>query len=854
MSRLLLALSILVSVAVHAQTPQCGVPPLGQPFGCELSQDYPPSVHPKGQVLDTSLVMRERELYVPVWTPKLCQGTLNVCSSDAECPGSTCVNAQTCAGPGAAACTKNQDCNTNNKCQGNVCSQTGNACQTDADCSKVIKCVKTWGWQKQVLRPYGSPKDPDKPINPANPDDPNLRWGYPGPILRARATTLKDPSQPPSGTNPVVVPGTRIKVKLYNYLTPQSYKDSMSCNPANFLACGDKGELFCTNQADKTCTKQSDCPAGGACLAKECTNASSCPNNPATGTNYVCVRRDVIQEKPNCFHGTSVTNLHLHGTHVSPQAHQDFVLLNLYPFNSDTTGMPNNEFYAKGDYQVDVNPLPWNQAPGTHWYHPHKHGSTSIQVQGGMAGGLIIEGAFDDWLKKLYGGKLVDRIMAIQQIAGRNNFYRNNVPNYPPQLLLNGYATPVITMRPGEIQRFRFVSGTTQAAAALEIGFDPDIKEVRQIAQDGIQFAWENYDRQPLRDTEGTYRNFKLAPGNRADFLVKAPDQPGTYTVNRRAFIPELGDDIEALFNMDEEVHERVPPTEIFDVKRPPVDQSGNPLLFTIRVAGTPNPMSFPVTEGTDGACKQNPKPDRCWPATLYYLRDLDKPSTAALQLQFGMTGNQGAQPASFWLAKPDYKAPYKSGCAGLTMRLGTTEDWVVANVADNHTLPLIAHPFHIHTNPFQVMRNADREFAKPYIWQDVIALPIPGQSDRPAGPIWDNDDAKVKCTAACRADNATWNGQWTTTIPNKLSVCGCVVKSDSVAFRHRFDDYTGAYVIHCHFLGHEDLGMMWNVQTVCPFPQALYGAPRTTTSDDCGIIKAALPACTSDSPPHEGH
>ena len=53
-----------------------------------------------------------------------------------------------------------------------------------------------------------------------------------------------------------------------------------------------------------------------------------------------------------------------------------------------------------------------------------------------MAGALIIEGAFDDWLKKLYKGELVDRVMAIQQIAGRNNFYRNNVPNYPPQLLL----------------------------------------------------------------------------------------------------------------------------------------------------------------------------------------------------------------------------------------------------------------------------------------------------------------------------------------------------------------------------------------------------------------------------------
>ncbi len=34
---------------------------------------------------------------------------------------------------------------------------------------------------------------------------------------------------------------------------------------------------------------------------------------------------------------------------------------------------------------------------------------------------------------------------------------------------------------------------------------------------------------------------------------------------------------------------------------------------------------------------------------------------------------------------------------------------------------------------------------------------------------------------------------------------------------RTRFDDYSGAYVLHCHFLGHEDRGMMTNVQTVCP-------------------------------------
>lgn len=41
------------------------------------------------------------------------------------------------------------------------------------------------------------------------------------------------------------------------------------------------------------------------------------------------------------------------------------------------------------------------------------------------------------------------------------------------------------------------------------------------------------------------------------------------------------------------------------------------------------------------------------------------------------------------------------------------------------------------------------------------------------AGPIWNNDDAKVKCPVAAQVYSAQWNGQWTTTAPGKMSVCG---------------------------------------------------------------------------------
>lgn len=41
------------------------------------------------------------------------------------------------------------------------------------------------------------------------------------------------------------------------------------------------------------------------------------------------------------------------------------------------------------------------------------------------------------------------------------------------------------------------------------------------------------------------------------------------------------------------------------------------------------------------------------------------------------------------------------------------------------------------------------------------------------AGPIWNDQDAKGKCPATCQWYGG-WNGQWTTTTPGEMSVCGC--------------------------------------------------------------------------------
>lgn len=73
--------------------------------------------------------------------------------------------------------------------------------------------------------------------------------------------------------------------------------------------------------------------------------------------------------------------------------------------------------------------------------------------------------------------------------------------------------------------------------------------------------------------------------------------------------------------------------------------------------------------------------------------------------------------------------------------------------------------------------------------WQTVIEssmsvveleLPVPVDSgatsftmDVPAGPIWNDSDAKTKGPAVAASYNGQWNGQWKTIVEGKMSVIG---------------------------------------------------------------------------------
>ncbi|HEX3126875.1 MAG TPA: multicopper oxidase domain-containing protein [Thermoanaerobaculia bacterium] len=432
------------------------------------------------------------------------------------------------------------------------------------------------------------------------------------------------------------------------------------------------------------------------------------------------------------------TNLHFHGGHVSPQFPHDDVTLVLRPGGSQKdAGAHAHGRVVEGETRYEIDPLLWTQPEGTHWYHPHKHGAVSLQVANGMAGALIVEGPFDDWLRMSYGWKIKEKILVIQRVEPGTDLYGEDDfgPGHLPAPLVNGQVQPVITMAPGEVQRWRFVNATVGPLSQLDLRFPPGAT-VRQIAMDGVRFAPENYERQPLP--------YQLSPGNRADFLVQAPQAVGDHPVSYGVFAHMAG------------------------------AEANGEILVTIRVAAS----SASVATGF---------PDKgVWPPMPSYLKDIQPEEIrGTVDLSFDRSA-----PEDFNISG----RKFDGNCVNVTTVLGTAMEWNVRNTTD----PL--HPFHIHSNPFQVIRHAGKTYSPPYVWQDTISLPA-GSEAAPA----------------------------------------------SVLLRQRYLDFTGEYVLHCHFLEHEDQGMMYAVQTVCPQDPGSFGKARPGGQPECvadNLVKASL-SCT---------
>jgi FtsP/CotA-like multicopper oxidase with cupredoxin domain len=187
-----------------------------------------------------------------------------------------------------------------------------------------------------------------------------------------------------------------------------------------------------------------------------------------------------------------MTNLHYHGTAVSPKPPSDYVLMMVHPSTSF-------------DYKLY---FPRNHDRGLFWYHPHPHGQSEKQVQDGMSGLLVVEGFLETnypWLRDV-----PERLLMLKDMEP---------PGYPDSLghkkNINGEVSATFTIRPGELQFWRVGNIAADGYFNLKV----DGHRMWLLANDADAMR-----RPTLVDS------LFLPPGARAEVLIEG-GAPGRYPI-----------------------------------------------------------------------------------------------------------------------------------------------------------------------------------------------------------------------------------------------------------------------------------------------------------------------------------
>ena len=348
------------------------------------------------------------------------------------------------------------------------------------------------------------------------------------------------------------------------------------------------------------------------------------------------------------------TNVHFHGLNVSPDCHSDDVLTTLIQPNT------------KG-FHFDIH-IPEDEPPGLYWYHPHVHGFTEFQVNGGAAGAIVVEG-----MEKLHPevAGLTQRVFVIRQ-----QYLVPWVPG-PYQLSINyqvaafpSFPSPIIKMKPNEKQFWRVANATIQDFMPLQVWFNGKPQKLQLIALDGYPLA-----KPRMEDT------ILVPPAGRAEFIVQAPPR-----------------DNEAIFMS---LAYSTGPTGNADLQQQ---------LAKIEVSGD-------ADETEEG---KNAEPAPLTPMGSIKFADLSKQKPTTLRKlyfseEFGGTNG----PIQFYVTVDGQKQKVFKGNEKpvITTHVGAVEDWIV----ENHALE--THDFHIHQIHF-LMLEVDGKPVKYQDLRDTIQIP----------------------------------------------------------------------------------------------------------------------------------
>jgi len=371
-------------------------------------------------------------------------------------------------------------------------------------------------------------------------------------------------------------------------------------------------------------------------------SGDSTDNNPCNGTM-----------------GTNVTNIHFHGTDIAPVCGQDEVIHTLI--------QPGQSF----DYNVTI---PADEPPGLYWYHPHPHGISEGQVQGGATGALIVEGLqnVDPALAGMPERTLVIR----DQLLPASEANDSNIPawdlsiNYIPVTYPN-YTPAEIQTPPNEQELWRVAN--TAADTILNLQYI-----VNGTAQPMQVYAIDGYPVSPGNSSE---TSILLGPGARTEFVVTTP------TVGEQAQLTTE--------------YWNTGPDGDYDPARP-IANIVSSAASEPSVQRLPTQVSAVKNTLFSGLTGLTPAGHR----NLYFSEVLQNPENPDSPTTFYIT-EEGQTPAIFTMNQQP----------NIVVHSGTVEDWTVENRAQED------HVFHIHQLHFQLLDVNGQPVNDPAL-RDTVDIP----------------------------------------------------------------------------------------------------------------------------------
>ena len=200
------------------------------------------------------------------------------------------------------------------------------------------------------------------------------------------------------------------------------------------------------------------------------------------------------------------TTVHWHGLHL--------------PFEAD--GSPFHPVAPGEEYEYAFTVRP--NSAGTYWYHPHPNHATGVQVARGLYGAVIVRAADDPLPASLTEKVLIltdNRILPDGSLdipdrhtpQGRIDFENGREGDV---LLVNGEIMPTLSIRSGEVQRWRVINASAGRYYRLTLPGHT----LLHVGDDGGLFE------RPVERSE-----ILLATAERVELLVRGTGRPGSETV-----------------------------------------------------------------------------------------------------------------------------------------------------------------------------------------------------------------------------------------------------------------------------------------------------------------------------------